>query len=220
MRGSLMARTPGWRRRRPRHHNRAAGSSTTSPHAAVTPPPSDDGFDADEAGEGDLIVLIVASSLVDNRDEGIDLDEAEEGSTIVTLFGVEASRNEDEGLKVDEAGTGDLTARVVDSAIDDSASQQGIQLVEGDEGDCDVRIVDSEVRGNDDEGLASEQTAPGDGRLRLVRSDLRGPVPGREQHRRGSRSIPARLNARATAGRDDSGRAVGAAGPLTPRSRG
>ncbi len=132
----------------------------------------DDGFDIDEAGEGDLEVLVVNSEFLDNRDEGLDFDEDDGGSVDVALYGVVSSRNEDEGFKIDETGDGDLVALVQDSVINESLSQQGIDLTEEDEGDYSVQIIDSAVKFNDDEGVASEQVAPGTGLLTIIDSDL------------------------------------------------
>jgi hypothetical protein len=134
----------------------------------------DDGFDVDEAGDGDLNVLLVDATVNDNRDEGLDFDEAGAGSVSVMLLGVEASGNEDEGFKIDEEDDGDLTSYAVRATINGSLSQQGVELVEAGTGDFGATFVDSTITGNDDEGLAAEQVAPGVGTLRLVGSDLTG----------------------------------------------
>ena len=57
----------------------------------------DDGFDIDEAGPGDLSVLITNTIASDNLDEGFDFDEADDGTVDASFDQVTANDNFNEG---------------------------------------------------------------------------------------------------------------------------
>jgi len=57
----------------------------------------DDGFDIDEADDGDLSVLITNTIASDNLDEGFDFDEADDGAVDAGFAQVTANHNFNEG---------------------------------------------------------------------------------------------------------------------------
>jgi hypothetical protein len=134
----------------------------------------DDGFDIDEAGDGNLVATFYRVDVEDNRDEGLDLDEEGKGDAKLRVTRVNANRNEDQGVKIDESNDGSLTASIYRSTVNDSLSQDGIEFTEEDDGDLDARIWRSTVTGNDDAGVKGEQQPTGSGTLRIVNSDLSG----------------------------------------------
>ena len=132
----------------------------------------DDGFDIDEAGDGNLVATFYRVDVEDNRDEGLDLDEEGNGDATLVVTRVNANRNEDQGVKIDESNDGSLTARIYRSTVSDSLSQDGIEFTEEDDGDLDGMIWRTTVTGNDDAGVKGEQQPNGTGKLRIVDSDL------------------------------------------------
>jgi hypothetical protein len=142
----------------------------------------DDGLDIDESEDGGIWLKVVGSSFNGSTDDGIGLDESGEGDLEISLVQVEASGNTDSGISADEADGGDFKVEFVRVTADKN-KDKGADLSEGNpdpeaedsgEGDFDGRIVASSFSGNDDDGIAVTQLAPGTGILRLVSVALDG----------------------------------------------
>ena len=75
------------------------------------PDDPDDGFDVDEHGGGNVILVVTDSRFNDNFDDGIDIDERGPGSITSDLDNVTASRNLDQGITYDERKSGGVAGR-------------------------------------------------------------------------------------------------------------
>lgn len=132
----------------------------------------DDGFDIDEAGDGDLYVSVLNTKVMNNFDEGLDFDEEGEGHITIRLATVLVVNNADEGVKASEEGGGNLSAdfrRV--TVVGNNGSKEGVELEEAGVGDVDVVVSSSSLIGADAEALKIEQRDEGEGDIRVRRSN-------------------------------------------------
>jgi hypothetical protein len=104
-------------------------------------PDLDDGFDIDEAGNGNIIVAMEAVSVDDNLDEGLDFDEEGQGNVIMDLVGVAADNNGDETIKVDEEDKGSINAHLSEVSVI-NGGDDGIQLESADAGQLHAQMRD------------------------------------------------------------------------------
>lgn len=93
----------------------------------------DDGFDIDEADDGNIQVNLYRVEVSNNRDEGLDFDEAGNGSISVTARNIIAEGNSDEAIKADEEDAGDITLNLTKITVLKSGDD-GIQFTELGEG--------------------------------------------------------------------------------------
>ncbi len=134
----------------------------------------DDGFDIDEAGEGDLIAVLSDVEVKDNHDEGIDFDEADAGKVSFSFRDGEAEGQTDDGVKISEEGAGGVTALVHEVSSKKNGGK-GLVFEQADEGDIDVVAVKVETEGNDDgdkTGIEVIQDGDGKGMLTVRDSDI------------------------------------------------
>jgi len=131
----------------------------------------EDGFDVDEADEGDIEVRVVHATASGNFDEGFDLDEEGPGGIRLFMSQAVASGNLDEGIKLTEdaeteAGGG-LLVELINVDASNSQADDGIHLEEFGPGDVMARVVHSTLNGNDGDGVKVDQQGTGGGVLRL-----------------------------------------------------
>jgi hypothetical protein len=130
----------------------------------------EDGFDIDEADEGDVSVRIVHATASGNFDQGSDLDEEGPGGIRLVMSQVVASGNLEEGIKLTEdeeteAGGG-IDVDFTNVAASNSQTDDGVQLEEFGPGDLSGRLVHSTFDGNDSDGIKVDQEGAGGGVLR------------------------------------------------------
>jgi len=105
----------------------------------VAPIDKDDGFDADEVDEGDMIVTVFLSTANDNFEEGFDFNENDAGDQHVTMELSEASGNAEEGVDLEEdddfEGGGHLVAVLTQVTANDNGGDGGVKIRERGEGD-------------------------------------------------------------------------------------
>ena len=134
----------------------------------------DDGFDMDEAGEGDLISTVAFSTINDNFDEGMDLDEEDGGSIVANYVATAASGNTDDGYKHSEEDGGDNGGYVFFSSATDNGGKGFVYEEEG-EGDLELIVIASQTANNDDSddtGIEAVQEDAGIGSLKVRFSDI------------------------------------------------
>ncbi|MFD0987693.1 hypothetical protein [Methyloligella solikamskensis] len=131
----------------------------------------DDGFDIDEAGEGDLIAVLSDLEVKDNKDEGIDFDEADAGKVSFAFRDGEVEGQTDDGVKISEEGADGVTALVHDVSSKKNGGK-GVVFEQEDEGDIDVVVVKLETSGNDHgDKTGLEVVQDGDGKGTLIVRD-------------------------------------------------
>lgn len=134
----------------------------------------DDAFDIDEAGPGDLVVLIVGSTVHGNRDEGLDFGEEDEGGIQLSVWRTTMKDNTDDGLRVVESEPGSLDVLLFKVRVKDNGGK-GASIKQKDDGTLDVSVVQSRTSGNEDgdkAGLEVLQEGPGAGTLRIRASKI------------------------------------------------
>lgn len=134
----------------------------------------DDGFDIDEAGPGDLWVLIVDSTVQGNRDEGLDFGEEDEGGVKLAVWRTSMKDNTDDGLKMVESEPGDLNALLHEVTAKDNGGF-GAVFKQKDEGNLDLIVDRTKTSNNadgDDTGLEVLQEGEGEGTLTLRASEI------------------------------------------------
>ena len=134
----------------------------------------DDGFDIDEAGDGDLRAVVRNSVIRDNLDEGLDFDEEGAGSILLTIVNTEATGNTDDGFKNSEADAGDVRATMIGSLAQANGGK-GAVFEEENDGDVAVVVLNSQTAKNDDSdktGLEVVQEDAGTGVATVINSDI------------------------------------------------
>lgn len=116
----------------------------------------DDGFDIDEADNGDIEVNLFKVSASDNMDEGLDFDEAGGGDVEIKLRRVTANNNTDEGIKIDEEDAGDIEAKISKTDVFENGDD-GIQLTELGEGVIESKLKKVTANDNAKYGIKMEQ---------------------------------------------------------------
>ncbi|MEZ4587760.1 MAG: hypothetical protein R2909_15320 [Gemmatimonadales bacterium] len=136
----------------------------------------DDGFDVDEADEGDLIAKVILSSANDNYEEGFDFNENHEGDFKVEMTLVEASRNLEEGIDFEEdddfQGGGDLitTLIAVKANGNGPGGDAGLKIRERGDGSIDATVKGAETNDNQIGGIEIREDAAGDLRASVERA--------------------------------------------------
>jgi len=141
----------------------------------------DDGIDIDEAGEGDLRLVMVDSEIRGNLDEGVDLDEEDAGNAFVSYIRTMAEKNTDDGFRVSESGPGDIIGTVYAVTAMDNGGY-GIRFDQDGAGDVSVNVYKTETSDNDDgddTGLRVGQTGAGTGTLTVNDSNLKDGIDAR-----------------------------------------
>jgi hypothetical protein len=138
----------------------------------------EDGFDIDEADEGDIVVSIVHSTASGNFDEGVDLGEEGPGNIRFEATRLVASGNVDEGIKVSEdaeteAG-GDIDVELQNVTASNSQEDDGMHFEEFGPGDLEARVLETTIRDNAAYGINVDQTTPGEGKLGLEKVTFGG----------------------------------------------
>jgi hypothetical protein len=134
----------------------------------------DDGIDFDEAGDGDLRLVMVDSEVRGNLDEGVDLDEEDAGNADVTFVDTEAKKNTDDGIRTSESGAGDLDGLVFDVVAKHNGGN-GVRMEQADAGDLRVLVEQTKTADNDDgddTGLRMTQSGDGTGTLTVRDSEI------------------------------------------------
>ena len=134
----------------------------------------DDGFDIDEAGQGNLVVNIDRSRIVGNLDEGLDFDEENNGDMFLQIKNTVAMNNTDDGIKNSENDGGSIIALFEGiNSIDNGG--KGIVVEEEDTGNIQGFVQSTFTRGNDDgdkTGIEAVQEDDGMGTLKIVSSTI------------------------------------------------
>ena len=141
----------------------------------------DDGIDIDEAGQGDLRVVMVKSAVRGNLDEGVDLHEEGDGTAAVTFVGTEAENNKDDGIRVSESGAGDVDGSISD-VIAMTNGGNGVRLEEADAGILRALVERSKTAQNKDgkdSGVRVTQVGDGVGTLTVRDSQLADGIDAR-----------------------------------------
>ena len=89
----------------------------------------DDGFDADEAGNGSIHMVLSETEISRNLDEGLDFDEA--GAGDLTVIGLTGTGNADDLVKMSEEDDGHVLALMSDAVLTDNG---GVAIVLEDSG--------------------------------------------------------------------------------------
>jgi hypothetical protein len=133
----------------------------------------DDGFDIDEAGEGDIRAVVERSGIIGNYDEGLDFDEEDAGDIVLTLIGTVGRDNTDDAYKSSEEGPGDVIGAMV-SVVADGNGGVGAVFEEADDGDVKVTGMRVRTQFNDDgeTGLEVVQEDAGSGTLTLTEAQI------------------------------------------------
>jgi hypothetical protein len=138
-------------------------------------PDKDDGFDADEGDEGDLIATVLLSTANDNFEEGFDFNENDAGDMRVDMRLSEASRNPEEGIDLEEdddwQGGGDLVAtlRLVRADGNGAEGDGGIKIRERGEGNLRADLTGTHTSDNESAGIHMREQQEGD-----LRAEVRG----------------------------------------------
>lgn len=130
----------------------------------------DDGFDIDEAGNGDIKAVIYASTIHNNLDEGLDFDEENDGNIDITIIDTQASGNTDDGFKMTEEDNGDLNA-LISEVKSEKNNGKGIVLEAKNDGKVAAFIEKSETE-NNDSGKKSGLKIKGKGVITLKDSEI------------------------------------------------
>lgn len=134
----------------------------------------DDGFDIDEAGPGDLWVLIVDATVHGNLDEGLDFGEEDEGGVKLAVWRTSMKDNTDDGLKLVESGSGNVDA-LLHKVMSKENGGFGAVFKQKDEGTINVVVDQTKTSGNDDgdkTGLEVLQEGGGEGTLTIRASEI------------------------------------------------
>jgi hypothetical protein len=134
----------------------------------------DDGFDIDEAGEGDVWALIIGSSVRGNHDEGLDFGEEDEGGIKVAVWRTTAKDNLDEALKIIESGAGSVDGLLRDVTLINNGGK-GAVFEQRNEGDIAILVERTKTAGNrggDKAGLEVIQKGTGNAILKIRNSDI------------------------------------------------
>lgn len=135
----------------------------------------DDGIDLDEAGEGNIITLMIDSEIKNNLDEGVDFDEADEGKIDATFVDTQARKNTDDGFKLSEEDSGGMFALVYDSSSEKNGGK-GFVFEEEGKGRLEVTVKLSITKNNDDSddtGIEAVQEDQGAGTLTVIDSHIK-----------------------------------------------
>ncbi|MEM7120752.1 MAG: hypothetical protein AAF563_05710 [Pseudomonadota bacterium] len=127
----------------------------------------DDGIDIDEAGSGDLRVLMIASTIRGNLDEGFDVGEQDAGGLDVWAWRTTAQNNTDDGFRGDEEGPGSVSVLLYDVQSEENGGY-GARFSQEDQGDISVVADNTTTSGNGDGdkmGLRVQQAGSGTGTL-------------------------------------------------------
>ncbi len=134
----------------------------------------DDGFDIDEADNGNVNATLRDSEIRRNYDEGIDFDEEGNGGINITVLNTAASDNTDDGFKLSEEDNGSIQAIFHQVTSTDNGGK-GIVLEEADNGGLNAFIIDTSTSNNDDSddtGLEVVQEDNGGGTVTVRDSDI------------------------------------------------
>jgi len=134
----------------------------------------DDGFDIDEAGEGDLEALIVGDSVRGNLDEGIDFGEEDEGGVKVAIWRTNVEHNHDDGIKIVESEDGSVDGLLQHVTSKDNGGN-GAVFKQHDAGNVAVLVDQTKTADNDDgdkTGLKVVQKGDGKATLTVRASDI------------------------------------------------
>lgn len=134
----------------------------------------DDGIDLDEAGPGDIRMVMSNSTVVDNLDEGVDIDEEGEGSISIALSDTVANGNTDDGFKFSEEDGGSVIGKATGNNTMGNGGKGSVYEEEGD-GDLTMIVERSMSSMNDDEddtGIEAVQEDAGTGTLTVRDSDI------------------------------------------------
>ncbi len=133
----------------------------------------DDGFDIDEAGNGDLRARVFNTSISDNFDEGLDFDEEDNGLIKLVSANSNADENVDDGFKLSEEDSGLVEVVFVDVSAESNGGK-GFVFEEANQGNLDAMVDDSSTSGNDggDVGIEAVQEDQGSGTLTLTNTDV------------------------------------------------
>lgn len=131
----------------------------------------EDGIDVDEAGDGDIVALMVDCRLDGNGDEATDLNEDGTGSLFASFYQVTANDNVDKGLTAEEFGDGNVQA-VYSQIIAIGNKKEGVKLDESDGGDLQVELHNAYLENNTDDGMQVEEIGAGDVFVRIVNSTI------------------------------------------------
>jgi hypothetical protein len=141
----------------------------------------DDGIDIDEAGEGDLRLVMTDSEVRGNLDEGVDLDEEDAGNAVVSYVRTTVRHNTDDGIRTSESGAGDLTGLVYAVTARNNGGN-GIRLDHSGDGDLSVSVFKTRTSNNDDgddTGVRVRQDGSGTGTLTITESNLKDGIDAR-----------------------------------------
>lgn len=131
-------------------------------------PDKDDGFDADEVDEGDMIVSVMLSTANDNFEEGFDFNENDAGDLRVFMKLSEASRNPEEGIDLEEdddwQGGGDLVVdmQLVTANENGGEGDGGIKIRERGDGGLIADLGLATASGNESAGIHMREQQAGD----------------------------------------------------------
>ncbi|MGI9490866.1 MAG: hypothetical protein ACR2QF_00410, partial [Geminicoccaceae bacterium] len=134
----------------------------------------DDGFDVDEAGNGDLRTVLVRTQIDKNVDEGIDFDEEDAGELDVVVWDSEAKGNTDDGFRAYEEGPGDARLSMYRVKSEDNG-RKGATFRQTGQGKIDVVADRTKTKDNGDgdkTGLVVDQRGPDGGSLTVRNSDI------------------------------------------------
>ncbi len=141
----------------------------------------DDGIDIDEAGDGDLRVLMIASTIRGNLDEGFDVGEQDGGGLYVWAWRTDAQGNTDDGFRGDEEGPGSVNVLLYDVQSEDNGGY-GARFRQEDQGDISVVVDNTETSGNGDGdkmGLRVQQSGTGTGTLTMRNATISDGIDAR-----------------------------------------
>lgn len=130
----------------------------------------DDGFDIDEAGNGDIKAVLYSSTIHNNLDEGLDFDEENDGNIDITIIDSTATGNTDDGFKVTEEDNGDLNS-LITSVKSLKNNGKGIVLESKNDGKVAAFIENSKTEEND-KGKKSGLKIKGKGVITLKDSEI------------------------------------------------
>lgn len=122
----------------------------------------DDGFDADEAGDGSIHMVLRDTEVSRNLDEGLDFDEAGAGDIVLTVSGLTGAGNADDLVKMSEEDDGHVLAMITDAVLTGNGGV-AIVLEEEDAGDVHATLDRVITAGNDDGELGVEVVQDDDG---------------------------------------------------------
>lgn len=134
----------------------------------------DDGIDLDEAGPGDIRMVMGNSTVVDNLDEGVDIDEEGEGSISIALSDTVATGNTDDGFKFSEEDRGSIIGKATGNTTMGNGGK-GSVYEEADDGNLTMVVERSASSMNDDAmdtGIEAVQEDAGTGSLTVRDSTI------------------------------------------------